>query len=80
MFEKVQEIIAEQLSKNAEDIKLESKIIEDLGADSLDVVDLVMAIEENFDIEVPDDKVETLKTVEDIVRFVAAETGEELDI
>lgn len=80
MLEKVLEIIAEQLSKDAKDLKIENRIIEDLGADSLDVVDLVMAIEENFDIEVPDDKVETLKTIEDIARFVAAETGEELDI
>jgi acyl carrier protein len=70
MFEKVAAIVAEQLGKKVEDIKPESAIAEDLGADSLDVVDLVMAIEEEFDISIPDENVERLRTVEDIVKYL----------
>jgi acyl carrier protein len=70
MSEKVIKIVAEQLNANIDDVTAESSIIDDLGADSLDVVDLVMAIEEEFDIEIPDEKVETMKTVEDIIKYV----------
>jgi acyl carrier protein len=70
MFEKVAAIVAEQLGKSVEDVKPESAIAEDLGADSLDVVDLVMAIEEEFDISIPDENVERLRTVEDIVKYL----------
>jgi acyl carrier protein len=72
MSEKVIKIVAEQLNASIEDVAAESSIIDDLGADSLDVVDLVMAIEEEFDIEIPDEKVETMKTVEDIIKYVEA--------
>ncbi|MDR0918767.1 MAG: acyl carrier protein [Oscillospiraceae bacterium] len=75
MFEKVQAIVAEQLGKKLEDVKLESSIAEDLGADSLDIVDLVMDIEEEFDVTIPDEKVEHMKTVEDIVKHLEAELG-----
>ena len=51
-------------------VKLESKIIEDLGADSLDVVELVMALEEKFEVEIPDSEAEKLKTIQDVVTFV----------
>lgn len=68
--EKVTEIIVEQLGVSADQVKLESKMIEDLGADSLDAVELVMAVEEEFGIEVPDDEAEKLISVGDIVSHV----------
>jgi len=68
--EKVTEIIVEQLSVSADQVKPESKMIEDLGADSLDAVELVMAVEEEFEIEVPDEDAEKLITVGDIVAHV----------
>lgn len=70
MFEKIKAIVAEQLNVNAGDIKLETTIIDDLGADSLDVVELVMALEEAFDIEIPDEEAEKISTVGDIVAYV----------
>ncbi|MFT6181670.1 MAG: acyl carrier protein [Akkermansiaceae bacterium] len=68
--EKVTEIIVEQLGVSADQVKLESKMIEDLGADSLDAVELVMAVEEEFGIEVPDEDAEKLVCVGDIVSHV----------
>ncbi|MFT6499532.1 MAG: acyl carrier protein [Akkermansiaceae bacterium] len=68
--EKVTEIIVEQLGVSADQVKLESKMIEDLGADSLDAVELVMAVEEEFGIEVPDEEAEKLECVGDIVTHV----------
>lgn len=70
VFDKVKDIIVDQLDVEANDIKMESSITDDLGADSLDVVDLVMSIEEEFDIEIPDEQVENVKTVGDIVKFI----------
>jgi acyl carrier protein len=67
---KVRDIIVEQLGVNAEQVTNDAKFIEDLGADSLDVVELVMAFEEEFGIEVPDDEAEKLVTVGDVVRYV----------
>ena len=58
LFDEVKEIVVEQLSVNADEVKEDSKFVEDLGADSLDVVELVMALEEKFDIEIPDDQAE----------------------
>ena len=66
-LEKVIDIVCEQLVVNKSEVNSESIIIDDLGADSLDVVELVMAIEEEFDIEISDEKAETIKTVGDIV-------------
>ena len=68
--EKVTEIIVEQLGVSADQVKLESKMIEDLGADSLDAVELVMAVEEEFGIEVPDEEAEKLRSVGDIISHV----------
>ncbi|MGJ8694805.1 MAG: acyl carrier protein [Verrucomicrobiaceae bacterium] len=68
--EKVTEIIVEQLGVSADQVKPEAKLIEDLGADSLDAVELVMAVEEEFDIEVPDEDAEKLATVGDIIVHV----------
>lgn len=70
VFDKVKELIAEQLDVKADDITETSNIQDDLGADSLDVVDLVMALEDEFDVEIPEDRVENIKTVGDIVKFI----------
>lgn len=70
MFEKVKEILCDQLDLDEDKVKMDASITEDLGADSLDVVDLVMSLEEEFDIEIPDDQVENIKTVGDIVKYI----------
>ena len=70
VFDKVKELISEQLDVNADDITEVSNIQDDLGADSLDVADLIVALEDEFDIEIPDDQVESIKTVGDIVKFI----------
>ena len=70
VFDKVKGLIAEQLDVKADDITETSNIQDDLGADSLDVVDLVMALEDEFDVEIPEDQVENIKTVGDIVKFI----------
>ncbi len=72
VFEKVRDIIVDQLDADEADVTMEASIIDDLGADSLDVVDLVMSIEEEFDAEIPDEEVENIKTVGDIVKFIEA--------
>lgn len=69
-FEKVKEIIIEQLDVEADQVTDEASFIEDLGADSLDTVELVMALEENFDIEIPDEDAEKIKTVRDAVEYI----------
>lgn len=73
--DKVKEIIVEQLSVNADQVTPEAKFIEDLGADSLDVVELVMAFEEEFDVEVPDEEAEKLTTVNDVVKYIEEKQG-----
>lgn len=70
VFDKVKELISDQLDVKADDITEDSSIQDDLGADSLDVVDLVMAIEDEFGVEIPEDQVENIKTVGDIVKFI----------
>ncbi len=70
VLEKVKSIVADQLDVEEEKVTAEASITEDLGADSLDVVDLVMSIEEEFDIEIPDEAVEDIKTVGDIVKYI----------
>lgn len=70
IFDEVRDVVVEQLSVAPDAVKLESKIIEDLGADSLDVVELVMALEEKFEVEIPDSEAEKLKTIQDVVSFV----------
>lgn len=69
-FEKVKKIVADQLGVEAETIKPESSFAEDLGADSLDTVELVMALEEEFDIEIPDDAAEKIATVQAAVDYI----------
>lgn len=70
MIEKISKIIAEQLVVDIEDIKPESNIIDDLNADSLSVVEILMAIEEEFGLKVPDEDVPSLKTIKDIADYV----------
>ncbi len=70
VFEKVREILCDQLDLEEEKVTMSSSILEDLGADSLDVVDLVMSLEEEFDSEIPDEDVEKFKTVGDIVKYI----------
>lgn len=70
VFEKVMEILCEQLDVEEDKVTPEALIIDDLGADSLDIVDLVMSFEEEFDIEIPDEDVENIKTVGDMVKYI----------
>jgi acyl carrier protein len=73
--DKVKNIIVEQLGVNEEQVTPEAKFIEDLGADSLDTVELVMAFEEEFGIEVPDEEAEKLASVGDVIRFIESALG-----
>ncbi len=68
--DKVKDIIVEQLGVNPEQVTQSAKFIEDLGADSLDTVELVMAFEEEFNVEVPDEEAEKLQTVGDVVKYI----------
>jgi len=70
MDKKIVALIAEKLNKKVEDIKMESRLVEDLGADSLDVVELVMSFEDEFGIALPDEDVAKLKTIQDIVTYI----------
>ena len=69
---KVREIISEQLGVSADEITPEASFIEDLGADSLDIVELVMALEEEFDIEIPDEEAEKIQSVGQAVDYIKA--------
>jgi len=70
LFDDVKEVVVEQLDCDAAEVKENSKFIEDLGADSLDVVELVMALEEKFDIEIPDEDAEGILTVADAIKYI----------
>ncbi|MDR2005950.1 MAG: acyl carrier protein [Acidaminococcales bacterium] len=72
-FEKVKEITVEQLSVDAGDVTMDSTFIDDLGADSLDIVELIMAFEEEFNIEIPDETAEKIRTVRDAVELIDKE-------
>ena len=69
-FDDVKAVVVEQLSIDAVAVKMESKIIEDLGADSLDVVEHIMALEEKFEVEIPDSDAEKLIKIEDVVNYI----------
>ncbi len=73
--ERVKEIIAEQLGVEKEKITPEAKFVEDLGADSLDVVELIMAFEEEFGIEIPDEDAEKIQTVGDVIAYLKEKVG-----
>ena len=68
--EKVRDIVVEQLGVEADEINIDSTFIDDLGADSLDIVELIMAFEEEFGIEIPDEAAEKIKTVQDVVTYI----------
>lgn len=70
VFERVIEIVANELNVSKDEITLETDIQSDLGADSLDAVELMMALEEEFDTQIPDDKAQGFKTIKDIVKFL----------
>ena len=69
-FEKVRDIVVDQLGVEADEVAIESTFIDDLGADSLDIVELIMAFEEEFGIEIPDEAAEKIKTVQDVVSYI----------
>ena len=70
IFEKIKELLAQQLDASADEMSMDTDIANDLGADSLDVVELLMAIEDEFEVEVPDDKIEVIKTIGDLVKYI----------
>lgn len=72
LFDDIAKVVAEQLNVEVSEIKPESRFTEDLGADSLDVVELVMALEEQFNIEIPDEEAEKIKTVQDAINYIEA--------
>lgn len=76
VFDKVKEIIADKLSVNGDDITKESSFIEDLGADSLDIVELIMALEDELEMEIPDEEAEKFVTVGDVVNYIKSQTEE----
>ena len=69
-FEKVRDIVVDQLGVEPDEVAIESTSIDDLGADSLDIVELIMAFEEEFGIEIPDEAAEKIKTVQDVVSYI----------
>ncbi len=70
IFDEVKEILADQLEINEDDIEITSDLFDDLGADSLDMIDVAMTVEDQYSIELPDDAIRTLKTVEDLVSYI----------
>ena len=72
MLEKLKEIVAERLSVDAEEVELNTSFKDDLGADSLDLFELVMALEDEFDVEIPADELSNINTVNDVVEYLKA--------
>ena len=75
VFEKIREIIMEQLNVDQDDVTMDTHLMKDLEADSLDAVEIIMAIEDEFEIDIPDDDAEKFQNVSDIVRFVEEKTN-----
>jgi acyl carrier protein len=71
LFEKVKDVIVEQLNVEESEVTEEASFIDDLGADSLDIVELVMALEDTFDMKIPDEEAESIKTVGDAVSYIS---------
>ena len=71
IFEKVKTVIAEQLGLDEANVRMESSFLDDLGADSLDIVEFIMALEEEFGLEIPDEDVEKIVTVKDVVEYIS---------
>ena len=72
MLDKVREIIVEQLGVEPDQVKPDSNFVDDLGADSLDTVELIMSFEEEFGVEIPDTEAEKIKTVQDVINYIEA--------
>jgi len=72
IYDKVKDVIVDQLNVDETDVSEDAAFVDDLGADSLDIVELVMALEEQFGISIPDEEAETIKTVGDAVKYIAA--------
>ena len=70
VFEKIKEIIAEQFDVEADSITMDTTVADDLGADSLDIVEVLMSIEDEFDVEIPDEAIENIKSVGDLVNYI----------
>lgn len=70
IFEKIKELLADQLDANANEMTMDTDIANDLGADSLDVVELLMSIEDEFEVEIPDEQIENIKTIGDLTRYI----------
>ena len=70
--QKVKEIVAEQLERDVNEVTAAASFVDDLGADSLDIVELVMKMEEEFEIEIPDEEAEKIKTVQNVVDYIQA--------
>lgn len=70
VFEKIKNILAEQLDADADEMTMETNIAKDLGADSLDVVELLMSIEDEFEVEIPDEEIENIKTIGDLTEYI----------
>lgn len=71
ILEKIKDVVADKLDADPEDVTEESRFMDDLGADSLDVVELIMGLEDEFGVEISDDEAENIRTVGDAVRFIA---------
>lgn len=76
LFEEIREVVSEQLGVKLEEIKPESSFIDELGADSLDTVELVMALEEKFDIEIPNGDAEKMQTISDVIRYIESKINQ----
>lgn len=74
IFDNVKRIINEQMGTPEDEITMESSFIEDLGADSLEIIDLIMAFETEFDLEVPEEEIEEMETVGDVVKYISNHT------
>ena len=76
ILDRVKKVIADQLGLDVKEITMESSFVDDLGADSLDIVELIMALEEDFDIEIPDEDAEKITSVGNIVEYIKAHSEE----
>ena len=75
IFEKIKKLLADQLDADEDDMTMETDIAKDLGADSLDVVELLMSIEDEFEVEIPDEDVENISTIGDIVEYIDSKSN-----